>query len=478
MSTSATLAGVSVPTAGPVVHGQADTPKPDLELRRRQKALTALGRRAIAPPAAPIFVEDAAALVAETLEAEFFGVTEVLPDGRTLLHKLHETNQEDGKPLENHSENSESISMAGFTLAMAHPVSCTDLSVEKKFQDTFLRKSGIVSALCSPLRLLDRSFGAISVFSTTRREFSPDDIQFIETIAHLVTATVARDRAERALADQQQLQAAVLENVEALVVVMNEDGKIQKLNRSCREISGFDTSSLPDRPMWDLFFLPDEAEGAHDVFRKALSAKEPLEHEAYLLTKKGERRRICWSFAAVRNSENRLLSTIASGLDVTELREQRDELTKAQAAAAESARTISELLKKTNATEVQRADAGQAAGAEQPFREIPIGPKGERRVRPRRSYPYKQLIAPMTENGLPDRNTFYEVECRDIGAGGFSYLSTTPPGRDTLVVALGTAPSLTYLTAQVAHMTSVERNGERWHLIGCRYTGRAAYTDN
>ena len=194
-----------------------------------------------------------------------------------------------------------------------------------------------------------------------------------------------------------------------------------------------------------------------------------------MLTNQGERKLIFWSFAPVRNTDGRVTSAIGTGIDVTELRQKDQELTRSQAAAAESTRMVNELVAKLSGVDTKRPDTAHAANGEQPFREIPIGPKGERRVRPRRSYPYRQLIAYMSETGLPDRNSFYDVECRDIGAGGFSYLSDSPPPKDSLVVALGTAPSLTYLTAQVAHMTSIERNGRRSYLIGCRYTGRAAY---
>jgi hypothetical protein len=43
------------------------------------------------------------------------------------------------------------------------------------------------------------------------------------------------------------------------------------------------------------------------------------------------------------------------------------------------------------------------------------------------------------------------------------------------VVGLGTPPKLTYLTAQVVHITRTERHGRRVYLVGCSYVGRVAY---
>ncbi|MHC4176720.1 MAG: hypothetical protein ACYSWU_04395 [Planctomycetota bacterium] len=81
----------------------------------------------------------------------------------------------------------------------------------------------------------------------------------------------------------------------------------------------------------------------------------------------------------------------------------------------------------------------------------------------------------MIDGTLPDRQTFTDVQCRDIAASGFSFLSPTPPASDTLVVALGAPPKVTYLVAQIVHVTRVEKRGQRKYVIGCHYVGRAAY---
>jgi hypothetical protein len=76
-----------------------------------------------------------------------------------------------------------------------------------------------------------------------------------------------------------------------------------------------------------------------------------------------------------------------------------------------------------------------------------------------------QRIAPLVGTGLPGPEAYRDVRCFDLSASGFSYLSPTPPEGSSLVVALGSQPNLTYLTAEVAHITPLT-------LVGCRFTGR------
>jgi hypothetical protein len=96
-------------------------------------------------------------------------------------------------------------------------------------------------------------------------------------------------------------------------------------------------------------------------------------------------------------------------------------------------------------------------------------------MQPRKPYPYQQMIAPMVGKRLPAHNQFAPVTCHDISPGGFSFVAQTPPESDEFVVALGRGVALTYVIAQVAHMTRLEQDGERRYLIGCNYVGRAEY---
>ena len=96
----------------------------------------------------------------------------------------------------------------------------------------------------------------------------------------------------------------------------------------------------------------------------------------------------------------------------------------------------------------------------------------DRRAAMRRGFPHKQFVAPYHGGCLPSRVSFREVMCRDISATGFSFLSSQIPDFESLVVALGVAPNLTYMTARVINRVQIADHPAPLYRIGCRFSGR------
>lgn len=97
----------------------------------------------------------------------------------------------------------------------------------------------------------------------------------------------------------------------------------------------------------------------------------------------------------------------------------------------------------------------------------------DRRGWSRKEFETTQWLAPF-EPGRPiRREAFREVLCRDISAGGFSFLLDEAPNFSEVIVALGTPPNVTYVRARVMHVGERNRtNGT--YLVGCRFAERLA----
>lgn len=448
-------------------------------LLERQEAVVALGRRALAPPDPSILMQDAAALLAEMLDTEASGMSELSPDGRSLLARLtiRDEQKDRSRTLVQKTDASGSESLGGYALEVAHPVVVSDLPQEQRFTDLFLRKQGIRSAIAVPLKLRDRSFGSLAACSRRQREFDEEHVLFVETVAHLVATTLARRESEKSLTQQRRLAEGVLETVDALVLVLDAAGQIVEVNPACERITGFSPNELKGRPIWNVFPVPEEEGVFRSLPEKLRESTAAAEDETFLLTKHSQRRRIAWSCRAMRNDQGRLESIIATGVDITERREAEEKARRAEQAAQEARQAMAELRKQQDEAGlsggVGRASVGDESRTLEAFGRLPTPLNAERRKRPRRSYPYTQRIAPVLEGELPREDQFVEEQCNDIAAGGFSFLSSTPPASETLVVALGVPPKLTHLIAQIVHVNRVEHEGKRKFLIGCNYIGRA-----
>lgn len=444
---------------------------------RRQEAIVALGRRAVAPPALPILLQDAAALLAEMFDSEYSGVAEVLPDGRKIRHYLTCRNDAgDSTPCDiQEIALGNGSSLAGYALQVAHPVVVTDLTQEKRFTDLFLRGHGVFSAVAVPLKLHGEAFGALGAYSVYPRHFRKDDVLFTETIGHLIATTIGRCRAEEQLLLERTLSQGVLQAVDALVLVLDPQWRIIHVNRACQKTTGFAADEIVGRPVWNVFTVQEEAGWYRTLMDRCRESGGPVEYESYLQTKHGGRRRIAWRYQSVHDPHGNVSSVVATGIDITDRCNAEKRLCEAEQEMAVVQRELAAIK------EAQQRAADVAPATEEgrptisPFSSLPTPLNAERRGRPRRSYPYAQRVAPIVKGELPKEGDFAEIECNDIGAGGFSFFAAQPPVSDMLVVALGTPPKVTHLTAQVAHITRQERNGRRMYLIGCSYTGRIHY---
>ncbi len=425
-------------------------------LFKRQQAVVAMGRRAAALPELSVLTQDAAQLMAEMLEVDFGAVAECVPGTNALAIRL--VSREGGSQGIAQSfqvSNTPTGSLAGYTLHGRQLVLVDDLHLERRFDDPWLRRLKIRSAICIPLALHERGFGVLAAFTNAQRDFHPQDVCFGENVAHLLTTAMARKQSEDLLAGQRHMVNTLLDTVDALVLELDPEGRIQTINRTGLASSGFDLEDLRHRPMWSVFCGPEEAEQWETVLRRLKTQVGPIGCETFLVTKHGEKRRIAWTCSAMRDSLGHGPSVLVTGIDVSD--------------------RIGTKLCPSSPTDKDSAEpppADQAVAAEEPS-STPSG--RDRRTQPRQLYPYQQRIAPMLGRRLPSRSMFIPVTCHDISPGGFSFVSPAPPESDQYVVALGRGRSLTYVIAQVAHMTRLEQDGDRRYLIGCNYIGRADY---
>ncbi len=453
---------------GDAASADPDTGKPIRQRQdalARQEAVVALGRRAIAPPELPILLQDAAELIAEMLDMEHSAVATVGADGVSLELQLRLRSSETGEfeQFTHESVCSGESSLADYALGVAHTVEVTDLAGDGRFQDVFLRGHAIGSAIAVPLQFQNCSFGVLIACSNGRCQLDTEDTLFAETLAYMVTTTVARIRAEDMLAEERRRSAGILQIADAIVLVLDKEGGIQHINQAGERVTGFLLAEIEGRRIGDVLPVPEEANLFQDLFEKLANGNAAVEYESFLLTKHSKRRRIAWSYAATTDSDGAIESILVTGIDITERREAEERAELAEKSMSETA----------------GSNADSAANDRQPEDPVDGLPAGvlpsERRNRPRRAYPYCQKMAPVVDGTLPNPDEFTTIECNDISAGGFSYIVPNPPRSDSFVVALGAESSPTYLFAEIAHINPIERDGKQKYLVGCRYTGRAEY---
>jgi PAS domain-containing protein len=72
--------------------------------------------------------------------------------------------------------------------------------------------------------------------------------------------------AEAALRRERDFIDATLHALNALVLVLDRDGRIVRSNHACEVLTGYNEAEVKGQVLWDLFILPEEAAGVKKVF--------------------------------------------------------------------------------------------------------------------------------------------------------------------------------------------------------------------
>lgn len=443
---------------------------------RRQEILEALGRADGTHADVASLLPDAAALVAESLAADFCGAVQLSPHRNEFLLRLTRDEQDNDAARiigEQRGPCDDPRLLVARALASGDVVATSDFADDARFDDAVLQSHAVRGALVAPLRLDDQSIGAIGVFFAAPRTFTADELLFAEAIAQLVAVAVGRQQALQALEDERRFSRTLVQAIDAFVLTLDTSGRIVRCNPAFEKMTGFAMNELRHRPIWSLL-VSDEVAGVRESLEQALKSKQPIEHECFIVTNDGERRRVRWSHAASPGAGGKGGALVSTGLDLTRHRAAEEKLAKLEAANSTAKNLLGALPPATSGANPDALSAAAMIPAAQ-FQRLPAGPGGDRRKRPRRAFNFQQRIAAVTGGRLPDPRTFVEVVCNDISSGGFSFVVPTPPSHSTYVVALGVPPSVMHVLAKVIHTRAVTAGGQTNYVVGCQYTGRAEY---
>lgn len=170
----------------------------ELELERRlqqQDAVARLGQQALAAKDLSLLLDDAALLVAQVLDVPFCKILTSRPDGEALLLQAGVGWQAGlvGEALVGIGRDSQ----AGYTLLSDEPVIVTDLARDPRFSGPpLLTEHGVISGISTTIPGRERPFGVLGAHTNTYRQFTQDDVNFLQSVAHILAETVTRQETE------------------------------------------------------------------------------------------------------------------------------------------------------------------------------------------------------------------------------------------------------------------------------------------
>ena len=368
-----------------------ETPSSSQEARARQQAAVAeLGQRALAGADLLPLMDEAAHAVTATLDVEYCKVLELLPDGQALLLRAGVGWREG---LVGHATvGAGAESQAGYILLSSEPVIVEDLATETRFRAApLLREHHVVSGMSVIIHGWERPFGVLGAHTATRRTFTQDDINFLQSVANVLALALERKRAEdelRAAHDELEKrvaqrtaelveantllekQLADLQRAEASLEAMRErfrgiyesstdaivhtslDGHILDVNAAFTRLTGYRRDEVANLKYQDL--TPQEYHAFEAaIVGRVVESGEAAEYEKEYIRKDGTRVPIALTVFVVHGADGQHAGLAAIVKDITERKRAEEALRKetayndllqAVAIAANEAETVEDAV--------------------------------------------------------------------------------------------------------------------------------------
>jgi PAS domain S-box-containing protein len=123
---------------------------------------------------------------------------------------------------------------------------------------------------------------------------------------------------ERALQQERNFIAGILDTVGALVTVLDEAGRIVRFNRACELTTGYSLEEVQGKFIWDFFAFPEEVARSRSVIGQLSADLLPQDYQSHWLTRHGNSRLIAWTHSRLSDGEGLPHYVIATGIDITE----------------------------------------------------------------------------------------------------------------------------------------------------------------
>lgn len=138
---------------------------------------------------------------------------------------------------------------------------------------------------------------------------------------------------------------AVFENAGALVMVLDQDGRICRFNKACEKLSGYSEAEVAGKICWEVLLPPEIADQVRSECFEALALhpeKRTREFTSEWLCKDGGRSLIEWSNTLILDDDGQMEYLISLGTDITEQKqigEQNSQLTEKLELATSASKT-------------------------------------------------------------------------------------------------------------------------------------------
>lgn len=134
----------------------------------------------------------------------------------------------------------------------------------------------------------------------------------------------APQRVVEQLRREDELNRAIIETADCLIIVLDVFGHIVRFNRACRDLTCYAEEEVLGRNFLELLIPGPEQSGVAGAFRELTDGRFSNRYENSWLTRDGRKRRILWSNTSLLDYSGQVEYVVATGIDITDLRQAQE----------------------------------------------------------------------------------------------------------------------------------------------------------
>jgi PAS domain S-box-containing protein len=200
--------------------------------------------------------------------------------------------------------------------------------------NTYLRDHGIRSMMDTAISISGKVIGVLSCESRTdQRSWTIDEKNFARAVADIVSLHLEVEENKRISEELRREKDTVkyyFNAIDALVVGVDTEGKINLINRKACEVLGYSEEEIMHKP-WLTNFVPDYAqEMIRDRFRRFISGELAIPDylEDPVINRDGDIRTIRWKAGFQYDAVGNISGGLTVGEDITDSKAEAEEKSK------------------------------------------------------------------------------------------------------------------------------------------------------
>jgi PAS domain S-box-containing protein len=165
-------------------------------------------------------------------------------------------------------------------------------------------------------------------------------------------------RAQEAATAARESLLQLIELTDAIVVVLDAEGKVRYINQTFEQTTGYTSEELEGVPWFETLVPKDRYPQVWEEFERLTTNGTPDRFENPILTKSGEERYIVWRNTTLRQ-QDRIVGTASIGIDITERKRAEEVLADSKEALFAIFRSLPASILVSNAADGRICDVNE-----------------------------------------------------------------------------------------------------------------------